>query len=181
MAFVKLANAMPIDKISVTKITEECGVNRNTFYYHYRDVYDLVDDVVHTKSEKLFDPEKHKTLADALILSAQYAKKNSRFIKNIYCAVGADKFEEYLTEITRGIMYSYVTAEADKALTQKGKTISEDDLGAVCELSNTAFRTVALKWIKSDMKTDPVQIVENYLVMTRGCLEVILNNLGKEV
>ena len=33
----------PLDKITVTDLTEHCGVNRMTFYYHFKDIYDLVD------------------------------------------------------------------------------------------------------------------------------------------
>lgn len=33
----------PLDKITVTDLTEHCGVNRMTFYYHFKDIYDLVE------------------------------------------------------------------------------------------------------------------------------------------
>lgn len=32
----------PLNKISIREITEGCGVNRQTFYYHFEDIYDLV-------------------------------------------------------------------------------------------------------------------------------------------
>lgn len=32
----------PIDRISIKSITDMCGLNRQTFYYHFRDIYDLV-------------------------------------------------------------------------------------------------------------------------------------------
>ena len=33
---------MPIEKVSIKMITDACGLNRQTFYYHFRDIYDLV-------------------------------------------------------------------------------------------------------------------------------------------
>ena len=45
-AFFSLLAEKPIDKVTVTDITLRCGVNRNTFYYHYRDVYDLYEGIV---------------------------------------------------------------------------------------------------------------------------------------
>ena len=44
-SFMELLNERPFDKISVVDIAEKCGINRNTFYYYYADVYALVDDV----------------------------------------------------------------------------------------------------------------------------------------
>ena len=33
----------PLHKITINDITEECGINRMTFYYHFKDIYDLVE------------------------------------------------------------------------------------------------------------------------------------------
>ena len=40
----KLLTKKPLDKITITDITEDCGINRMTFYYHFKDIYDLVED-----------------------------------------------------------------------------------------------------------------------------------------
>ena len=32
----------PLSKITISDITEDCGINRMTFYYHFKDIYDLV-------------------------------------------------------------------------------------------------------------------------------------------
>ena len=39
----KLLLRKPLNKITINDITEDCGVNRMTFYYHFKDIYDLVD------------------------------------------------------------------------------------------------------------------------------------------
>ena len=39
----KLLVQKPLNKITINDITEDCGVNRMTFYYHFKDIYDLVD------------------------------------------------------------------------------------------------------------------------------------------
>ena len=39
----KLLLQKPLHKITINDITEDCGVNRMTFYYHFKDIYDLVD------------------------------------------------------------------------------------------------------------------------------------------
>ena len=42
-SFKKLLLEKPLNKITINDITEDCGVNRMTFYYHFKDIYDLVD------------------------------------------------------------------------------------------------------------------------------------------
>ena len=33
----------PVNKITINDITEDCGVNRATFYYHFQDIYALIE------------------------------------------------------------------------------------------------------------------------------------------
>ncbi|MFR1342509.1 MAG: TetR family transcriptional regulator [Anaerovoracaceae bacterium] len=33
----------PFDKITINDIAEDCGISRMTFYYHFKDIYDLVE------------------------------------------------------------------------------------------------------------------------------------------
>ena len=42
-ALKKLLSKKELSKITISNITEECGVNRQTFYYHFKDIYDLLE------------------------------------------------------------------------------------------------------------------------------------------
>jgi len=44
--FIKLLNEKPLSQITVKDIVEECGVNRNSFYYHFQDIPALVEEIV---------------------------------------------------------------------------------------------------------------------------------------
>ena len=39
----KLLSQKPLDKIKISDITNDCAVNRQTFYYHFKDIYDLLE------------------------------------------------------------------------------------------------------------------------------------------
>ena len=41
--FKKMTERMPIEKITVSELCRECGIQRQTFYYHFRDIRDLVE------------------------------------------------------------------------------------------------------------------------------------------
>ena len=51
-ALKKMLSVKPIDKITVKDLVEECGVNRQTFYYHFDDVYDLLEWVFEEDTEQ---------------------------------------------------------------------------------------------------------------------------------
>ena len=39
---LRLLEDRPVDKITVKDIVEDCGINRNTFYYHFEDLPSLI-------------------------------------------------------------------------------------------------------------------------------------------
>ena len=45
----------PVNKITINDITEDCGVNRATFYYHFKDIYDLIEWSCEEDSRKAAD------------------------------------------------------------------------------------------------------------------------------
>ena len=42
-ALTDLLQERPIEKITIKDITDRCGINRQTFYYHFSDIYDLME------------------------------------------------------------------------------------------------------------------------------------------
>ena len=46
MSFMKLLSEQPLNKISVRSIVEECGINRNSFYYHFQDIPALMEEII---------------------------------------------------------------------------------------------------------------------------------------
>ena len=58
-ALKKMLTIKPIDKITVKDLVEECGVNRQTFYYHFDDVYDLL--------EWVFEEDANRTLPQEIL------------------------------------------------------------------------------------------------------------------
>ena len=51
-SFGKILAKKPFSKITVSDITNECGVSRMTFYYHFKDIYDLLEWTFETQLEK---------------------------------------------------------------------------------------------------------------------------------
>ena len=41
-SLIKLLSQKPLDKVTVKDIIEDCGVNRQTFYYHFQDIVYII-------------------------------------------------------------------------------------------------------------------------------------------
>ncbi|MBU5461605.1 TetR/AcrR family transcriptional regulator, partial [Lachnoclostridium sp. MSJ-17] len=51
-SFMKLLNSKPIDKITVKEIVEDCGINRNSFYYHFDDIPSLMEEIFSEQADE---------------------------------------------------------------------------------------------------------------------------------
>ena len=49
---LRLLEERPVDKITVKDIVEDCGINRNTFYYHFSDLPSLVEAIIREDAEQ---------------------------------------------------------------------------------------------------------------------------------
>ena len=50
---IKLLNERPVNKISVKDIVEDCGINRNTFYYHFCDLPSLIEAITQEEADQI--------------------------------------------------------------------------------------------------------------------------------
>ena len=58
-AFLKLSREKNIDKITVKDLVEECGISRQTFYYHFQDILEVIE----WSAEQAFDRLLERSLA----------------------------------------------------------------------------------------------------------------------
>ena len=82
--FLELLKEHSLDKITVKDIVEKCGINRNTFYYYYQDIYDLIDDVFDIETKKVLEDEKqYESWYEELLRVALFVVENRQAILHI--------------------------------------------------------------------------------------------------
>ena len=84
-ALKQMLTVKPIDKITVKDLVEICGVNRQTFYYHFDDVYDLLEWVFEEDANRVLPSEVvYEHWRDDVMMFFKYLADNSVFALNIY-------------------------------------------------------------------------------------------------
>ena len=91
-SFVKKA----LTKITINDIAEDCGINRMTFYYHFKDIYDLIEWACLEDAKKAIEEKKtHDTWEQGLLQLFETVRENKPFIINVYRCVDKDQVEKY--------------------------------------------------------------------------------------
>lgn len=106
----KLMQEQPFDKINVAQICEGCGMSRKSFYYHFKDKYDLVnwifdtDFIALTKDDDLEAPY---SLHWAMIERAcDYFYRNHAFYRKALQIRGQNSFADHFREYIRPLLFS---------------------------------------------------------------------------
>ena len=154
-AFVRLLGQMPLDQITVQAITAECGISRNTFYYHYSDIYALLKAMFRRDMDTLLaqrQPGEHAT--EGLRRLIGYISTRQRMVQHIYSAVGQANLEDYLMETTWELFMAYIRDTAE------GLSPSEEDLEFICYSYQFMLIGILLRWIRGGMKADLEGLLE---------------------
>ncbi len=153
----------PLNKITIADITEDCGVSRMTFYYHFKDIYDLVEwCCVEDASKALAGKKTYDTWQEGFYNIFEVVLANKPFIQNVYHCVSKEQVETYLHSLTYDLLIGVVNEKAE------GIPIKESDKVFIADFYKYAFVGIMLDWIKNGMKEDPHQIVSRISTLTHG-------------
>lgn len=144
----------PLNKITINDITEDCGINRMTFYYHFKDIYDLVEwACMEDASRALAEKKTHDTWQQGFIQICYAVRENKPFIMNVYHCVDREQVERYLKPLTDNLLMGVVEEQST------GMTVREEDKAFIAKVYSYAFVGLMLDWIKDDMKEEPEHLV----------------------
>ena len=96
-SFLNLLAKKPLEKITVRDIVDDCGINRNTFYYYFQDTYAVVEEVCRMAEEKIpTEGTLGERLSAYFLVLASVAAAHNRAARNLLASVGRDGVERYL-------------------------------------------------------------------------------------
>ena len=168
-SFLKLLNEKPLNKISVRDIVEDCGINRNSFYYHFRDIPTLLTEIVEEQTEQVIRQYPSVASLDECFHAAfQIARENRRAVMHIYNSVSRDLFEQSTMKLCESVVTSYI----DTAF--PGHPVGEADRKAmICFLKCQLFG-MCIDWIGSGMKDEAFDTLQRIIDLCRGFPELLL-------
>ena len=167
-SFLKLLNERPLTKITVRDIVEDCGINRNSFYYHYRDIPALLEELITEQADNIMKKYPSiSSLEEAFRAALEFSMENKRAVLHIYNSVSRDNFEQYALRIC-----GYA------ASTLKDKGISEEDTKALCRFIKCSLFGLYIDWLGGNMKEDILSDLARLARLARHAAEELARSSG---
>ncbi|MGH4124723.1 MAG: TetR/AcrR family transcriptional regulator [Clostridium sp.] len=151
-----LMNTTPLAKITVNNIVKVCKVNRRTFYYHFQDIYALLEWIFKNEVADVMEENKtYKTWQEGFLRIFYYLSKNRKMVLNAYNSIGRDKLETHLYSA----VYDLVLNVVDEITL--GTEVSEKGKEFVVNFYKVALVGLLLEWIRKNMIENPEEIIDN--------------------
>lgn len=159
----KLMLHKPLDKITIHDITADCGISRMAFYYHFKDIYDLIEwACVEDATQVLQGKKTYETWQEGLLQIFEAVLENKPFVLNACRCISRDQTERFLYKLTYGLIRDVVEEQS------RGIAVTEADKTFIAEFYKYSFVGILLDWIRQGMTADPKEIVRRISLTMQG-------------
>lgn len=155
-SLLELLSDKPLHKISIREITEKAQVNRQTFYYHFDDIYALVKWMFREEAFQLVQQlDQSLQWEDSLMELFTYIENNRKVLTNIITSVGNRELKRLLYDDTFNVVLKIIDnigAKLPKA--------TEEYKHFLSHFYTLAFAGLLESWLFKEITDSPESIIE---------------------
>lgn len=172
----QLMEHIALNKITVKHLVDDCGLNRQTFYYHFQDIFDLLGWIYKTEAvESIAQYRSYSTWTDGFYRIFCYIENNKAFCSNTLDSLGRTHLDAYLYDVTYDLVMGVIQELAGEM------EVSTDDKRFIANFYTLAFTGLVIQWMRDGMKDQPKHIIEQLSVLIEGNFLKALHHYEKKL
>ena len=169
--FLALLEERPLADITVKDIVEKCGINRNSFYYHFQDIPSLLTEMLEEKTQELIAQYPGvSSLDECFHLAFRMAQENRQAVMHIYNSANRELFEDSLMRLCKFAVNSYVSSAFPEDL------VPAADGRILMRFLKCNLFGMCVDWIRGGMKDAGYDELHRVIQLSRGVPELIVSN-----
>ena len=168
-SFRKLLEERPLREITVREIVQDCGVNRNSFYYHFKDIPALLEEIITEYADQIITSQgPAASLADCLETAARFAQENRQAVLHINQSAHRDLFELCLMRVCRRVVEDFAAAAIGSL------RLRPEDREAIVRFYQCECFGQVVEWLNSGMRYDIAGQFRRICQLGEGMTELLL-------
>ena len=164
-AFAEILGEKPLSKITVKDIVEKCGINRNSFYYHYNDIPSLLEEILNEQADMLVSVSGPSTIYDCILSAIDFATQNKKAMLHIFNSPNREMIYSYINRVSQRAVSEYIDKYA------VDYNISEHDKQAIIMYYKSLLIGFLVDWLSSNMKYDLKDEISRICELFEGSTE----------
>lgn len=165
-AFLQLLEERPLSKITVKDIVDVCGINRNTFYYHFEDIPALIEAISKEEFDQLV--EKHArvdSMEDCLMIAVEDILQKRRIVLHLYNSNNRDLYERELMNICQYVVETFLDSQLE------GQHIDPEDREYLIRSYRCWCFGLLMDWISTGLQENVKPMLKRLCELREGTVE----------
>ena len=160
--FIVMLEEHPLSEITVKDIVEKCGINRNSFYYHYQDIPALIEEIVKEEAEQILEKYPSvSTIVECFDALTEFATHRKRAIMHIYRSVNREVFERHLMTVAEYFVSNYVS------IVITDDNIGDADKQTVIDYYKCVCFGLVLNWLNTGMTDEYARQIRRIFLLKK--------------
>ena len=173
-SFIELSQTVPIDKITVTMISRQCGINRNTFYYYFSDIPALLDYVTEKHLDLiLLRNGKVGFMNGCMVDLVEFMEKNDKAMSGIFNSMTKDELLAFADHAATYLVESYLKMNYDDL------AIKQDDRDMLVRIFSSGVSGIFMKWYNDHKDFDISKDIEKVGKIFSKCILQIMKEFSE--
>lgn len=177
-AFEELARVKNVDRITVKEITDKCQISRNTFYYHFKDIYDVLEEMLNQRVEQMIETlelnmQSGNSVQDTRRAGMRYILDNRELFFSLYQSAGVQEVKMYLDK-SSSVLGHYLIDRLSE-----GMNVSERDKDLIISFYQYAHAGMMAEWLEKGMKDDLEERMNRMDVLFEGDIVMALERSAR--
>lgn len=169
-ALKELMQETPFAKISVADICEKCDMNRKSFYYHFKDKYELVNWIFDIDFIDLVSRGGANRSLEEMTALCRILFENRRFYCNALSVQGQNSLNEHIREITLPILRERM----------REAMIEEASIAFAQDFFLDALLGAILRWIRDEDCEPPERFLPHFFACITSASKYILKRYSDD-
>ena len=170
-AAAEILRKKSLDKITIKEITDACGLTRNTFYYHFEDIYDLLGWMLIKEADEILTRfSEEEQWEEGFLEGLSFLYENKKMIYHIYKTINRGDLDKYLNKVGEVYALRLVNIQAE------GLGFSREAVKTAANFYINAFVGTVLRWIENDMDNPPEVLARLCDGMFKGTVTAALES-----
>lgn len=163
-----------LDRITVTALTDECHINRQTFYYHFHDIYELLEWTIKKEATAFGAGRDCREVGEMLDRISEFAAANEAMIIHAYRPADRYFAKKFLEEGLRPVITEMVEAKT------AGRKISAEDKCFMTDVFVFTLIGVTMKWLDSSMSYSLIQKKDKMMMLMNGNVDEAISRFSSD-
>jgi probable dihydroxyacetone kinase regulator len=152
-----------LEQITVKDVVTDCGVNRQTFYYHFKDIYDLIEWIYKMEAvESIAKYKSYGTWQQGFLMIFEYVGNNLAFCTNCFNSIGREPLDRFLYNATFDLLIGVVNEVSE------GTDVKERERRFIANFYCYAFIGIMTQWIREGAGENPRDIINELNRLIEG-------------